>query len=227
MDEPVSLALASPLGALFAEMHRLEAASVTAFELLGKELRAHGAPAALLRATARAAADEARHTAMAAALARRFGAEPVTPTLTRHAPRALVEVAIENAEEGCINESFGALLATWQAETAADPRVRAVMAKVAIDETRHAELAWRVMRWIGQRLDADASAQIADRMRRSLAGLAKEVAAGYDAELVAQAGLPGRRAAAELVAGFTSEVERRLQKSKNCIGSACNSSCDG
>ena len=52
--------------------------------------------------------------------------------------RELEAIAIENAVEGCVRESFGALLATWQAKTAGDARVRAAMKRIARDETRHA-----------------------------------------------------------------------------------------
>ena len=46
-----------------------------------------------------------------------------------------------------MNETFGALLATWQAERATDARVRGTMQRIAADETRHAALAWEILGW--------------------------------------------------------------------------------
>ena len=57
------------------------------------------------------------------------------------APRRPVEIARENAEEGCVRETFGALLAAHQAAYACDPEVREVMTRIAGDELRHAALA--------------------------------------------------------------------------------------
>ena len=52
--------------------------------------------------------------------------------------RALGVVAIENAVEGCVRETFGALIASWQAEHARDPGIKRLMRSIARDETRHA-----------------------------------------------------------------------------------------
>lgn len=99
-------------GAYFATLARLEAASVPAFLALRRELRAHRAPAPLLRAAARAAADEVRHARAMTALARRFGARVFNPPPPPPAPpRPLLDVAAENAREGCVRETYGAALA--------------------------------------------------------------------------------------------------------------------
>jgi len=49
--------------------------------------------------------------------------------------------------EGCVGETLGALLAAEQRDVATDPEVRAFLTKLARDEERHAELAWRFVRW--------------------------------------------------------------------------------
>ena len=53
----------------------------------------------------------------------------------------------ENAREGCVRETFGALIAMHQAERAGDPIIRRAMRRIAEEETRHAELAWEVASW--------------------------------------------------------------------------------
>jgi hypothetical protein len=44
-----------------------------------------------------------------------------------HGARSLESIAIENAVEGCVNETWAALVATLQAAHATDPELRAVM----------------------------------------------------------------------------------------------------
>ncbi len=65
----------------------------------------------------------------------------------RPALRSLEALAVENAVEGCVRETMGALFAMHQAASAADPHVRATMVSIAPDETRHAALGWAVAEW--------------------------------------------------------------------------------
>ena len=144
----------------FETMTGLEAASVLAFERLARELEAHGAPADLVRAARRARVDEIRHAKITTELARRFGGAPQTIAVELGAVRCLEAIALENAIEGCVRETMGALIAAWQAERASDEVVRAAMKKIARDEARHAELAFQVAAWIDERLDADQRARV-------------------------------------------------------------------
>ena len=154
----------------FAKMADLEAASVSAFVRLREELRAHGAPRALVREAARSARDEVRHARVVSRLARGYGAAPRKSRVgARLDVRALEEVAMENAVEGCVRETYGALLATWQADAAGDRDVARAMRPIAEDETRHAALAWAVGRWAGARLPSNC---IALHPRRSFASRA-------------------------------------------------------
>jgi hypothetical protein len=162
-----SVLLGDP-GFYFAEMARLEAASVVAFRVLARELTALRAPRTLVRAAERAARDEIRHARAAGALARRYGREPVSPRIEAHAPRDLETIARENAVEGCVHETWGALAAHHQAATSRDVVVRAVMRRIAKDETEHAALAWRVARFLEARLDPAARLRV-DAARRDAA----------------------------------------------------------
>jgi hypothetical protein len=157
------------LGRYFAQLSELEAASVDAFRILRNDLRAQSAPKRLVKAAGRAARDEIRHARATRALARRAGERPqgLAPA---HAPqRSLEAIAHENAIEGCVRETFGALLATYQADAATDPLVRAAMKRIGRDETRHAALSWQVQRWLEARLDPEARARV--RRARSAAAL--------------------------------------------------------
>ena len=144
---------AHPIGALFAEMSRLEAASVRAFHVLARELAEHGAPTKLVTAALRSASDEVRHTRSTAAIARRYGAAPLRPRYSVPPyTRPLAAIAKENAVEGCVGETYGALVALWQGEHAADPHIARSLRAIAKDEVRHAELAWSVARWVEPQL---------------------------------------------------------------------------
>lgn len=156
-------------GGHFARMAFYEAASVEAFGLLERELRAHGAPRALLDSLARARRDEVRHAQLASALARRFGESTVAP---RVGPlplvRGLFEIALENAREGCGRELVGAAIGLHQAEKATDPDVRAFYAEIARDELRHAALAMRLHAWLAPQLTRAQRARVEREWRDAL-----------------------------------------------------------
>ena len=194
------------LGRYFAAVAHLEAASVDAFRILEDELVMHGAPRRLVRAASRAARDEVRHARVTSRLARRFGATPELPRVARRARRSLEAIAIENAAEGCVRETFGALEATWQAATARDPEVRAAMKRIAVDETRHAALAWAVDAWALTLLDGAARRRVANARSAAVANLARDVASHKPAGLVRDAGVLDAAHASRLVDTMTREL---------------------
>lgn len=203
------------VGAYFAKLAHLEAASVHAFRTIADELVRFGAPEKLVRAARRARRDEVRHTRMTSALARRFGAALRQPRVAPTGKRALVEFALENAVEGCVSETFGALLAHWQAQHAEDREVRSAMARIARDETRHASLAWQMHRWATSRLGASNRRRVSAAMRDAAQTLlAREVA--LPAALARTVGMPGGEASAKLLAilevELWSEVARGAER---------------
>ncbi|MFZ6183389.1 ferritin-like domain-containing protein [Nannocystis pusilla] len=177
-----------PVARWFAEVAHLEAASVPAFERLAAELREHHAPAELIAAALRAAVDEARHADLLGAIARRLGGRPSPVELAPARSRSLVELALENAVEGCVGETWAALLAAHQARVAEDPELRACMAEVAADEAAHADLAWAVDAWLAPRLSADERTRVL--AARSRAVLALRDPPILDETLERRAGLP-------------------------------------
>ena len=181
----------APVGRFFAQQFQLEAASVPAFETLRRELIALDAPAALARAAAAAARDEIRHAHMTAALARRYGVEPVFPSVAPTPPRDLAAMADENVVEGCVREAFGALVAAVQSRVARDPVVRGLMAHIARDEARHAALAFAVHGWAAGRLGRRAAGRLADRRQEAIVELETHAGEGWSPALGAAAGLPG------------------------------------
>jgi hypothetical protein len=179
------------IGRYLAGMAHLEAASVHAFRTLARQLARHGAPARLVARAVAAARDEVRHTRVARALARRHGAAPAPVAVAAaNSLPALETLAADNAVEGCVRETFGALLAAWQARTAGDGEIRAAMAAIADDEAAHAELAWDLDAWLMARLDAPARARVRAARAQAIAVLEEELAQPLPALLIARAGLP-------------------------------------
>ncbi len=191
------------LGTLFAEMAWLEAASVLAFLRLAEELKAHGAPEALVRAARRSAGEEVRHQRAMAALARRHGAAMPEVELPPFVERSLEAMLLENAREGCVREMYGAVVVGWQARHAGDAQVREELGRIAEDELRHAELAWAVDAWAAERLTPEARQRVHEARREELHALERLVEQEEpDAVLVEQAGLPSRDVARRLLQGL-------------------------
>jgi hypothetical protein len=150
----------SGLEGYLARCAHLEAASVYAFERLAHELRAHGAPAALVERALRAADDEVRHAHVMAQLTRERGGS-VQPARVQALPvRTLAQIARENAVEGCVRETYGAVVGAWQAARARDLSLRTAMAPIAADEARHAQLSHDVHAWLMTQLSATEQAAV-------------------------------------------------------------------
>jgi hypothetical protein len=201
---------ATDLGAFFAEMARLEAASVPAFERLARELGAHGAPAALVAAAQRAMTEEVRHFHITSALARRFGATADAPVVPQGDVRPLEEIAVENAAEGCAGETFGAAIAGWQAAAAEDPTVRAALPGIARDEAGHATLAWQVDAWARSTVSSGARRRVDEaREERILALRTAAAMARVSDDLQRRAGVPGPEVQVALLERMRRELGAR------------------
>jgi hypothetical protein len=190
----------SELGVYFASAAHLEAASVHAFARFARELHALGAPEELVSDAWRAAIEEIAHTRMVGMIAERFGAEVPEPRIEAPPAREAFAIALENAVEGCVRETYGALVAWYQAETATDSMVKNAMAQIAEDETRHADLSWRVAQWLEPQLSDSERAHI-DRARNgAFAALREELsAAGLSEASCALIGLPDQKGSVALL----------------------------
>jgi len=184
----------------------LEAASVVAFERLADELRSHGAPSQLINQALAARADEVKHAQRVGELARAHGGEPVAVDVAPPGHRSLFEIAVENAVEGCVRETYGALVGAYQAARARDLQLRMAMRSIASDEARHAALAHAVQAWALPQLTASEREQLRRAQVDAVFELAKECQAELDPELQEQAGLPSRGVASALVGELTREL---------------------
>lgn len=195
----------SPADILMA-MADLEEQSIGAFVRLARELAHHRAPTGLVVRSREAARDEVRHARQTRALAASFGAEAPDRRL-RSRPRrrrvpGLVDLLVENAVEGCVRETFGALMAHVQAALATDHGARRTMAEVAADESRHAALAWAIHAWGVENVSPEDRARIEDARRRAAHALIRGIECGEGEPRNGALGLVGAREARSLAASL-------------------------
>ena len=130
-----------------------EHASVASFARFTLELMALGAPPELLLSATRAQADEVVHARDCFSIASELSGRPLsagpldlTGILTH---KTNVEhVLVETILEGCINETIAAAEASWLSEQACSLPIQRIQKRIAKDESRHAALGWKTVRWI-------------------------------------------------------------------------------
>jgi hypothetical protein len=146
-----------------------EHASVAAFARHALELMALGAPLELLADVTRAQQDEVRHAQICLARAATDGVELELGPLDTDVPQRTTafDVAMGVALEGCVNETLSAnqLLDEADAATGDD---HALLASIAADEVRHAELSWRTLVWLMPRLTGAQRRRVRTAMLRAL-----------------------------------------------------------
>lgn len=148
---PLAPGLRNALAAGWTQQALMEHASVAAFARFALQLMGLGAPAELVAGAASAMRDEIRHAQDCFALAQRYGETDVGPG------RLSLDGALESGDstdvvlgtvrEGCVGETLAALEAAEALQHCADATVRSVLERIVVDETRHAELAWRFVAW--------------------------------------------------------------------------------
>src|SRR5690606_18486069 len=131
-----------------------------------------------LRLVRIAAEDEVRHAALARRQAERRGA--IVPGVDVQVPRgrSLEDLAFENAREGCVEETFGAVLARMQADRATDRELGDMLEGIARDELGHAHLSWQIAAWLDERIGEEARERVRQARRRKLAELERALPVG-------------------------------------------------
>jgi hypothetical protein len=178
----------------------LEAAAVTAFADLVETLERWQAPVELIARCRRARAQEIEHARDVGAMAMRYGATLTAPTRERR-ELARVELAIDNAIEGCVHEAWAALRAQWMSEHAHDAALRAMYTNIAADEIEHAQLSWDLHAWLLDGLDADDRERVEAALRGALDRL-PDVAATQASTSPRVLGLPDAQTSFALARDF-------------------------
>jgi hypothetical protein len=199
-------ALSDPVARYLAGAWLGEATSVQAFLALAEELEGFGAPDALIARARASAVDEVVHARLVAALAP--AAARGVPTFRATPRRDLLAFAVENAVEGCVRETFAALVAAHQS-TAASAAFGPAFARIAADEIRHAELAWAIHEWAMRHLSPDERAAVASARETAIDALYQSVDEP-DRDLVAL-GLPSAAASRRLLDGLVAALWARAR----------------
>jgi hypothetical protein len=188
-------------------MGQMEHASIAAFARFSLQLLALGAPPELVNGCTQALADETAHTKLCFAFASAYAGRSLGPGRLDVAHSldvtALCDVVELVIAEGCFGEASAALQALEAADRAEDPAVAAAYTLIAGDEQRHAELAFRFVRWA---LEQDRDA-VADRVELAIAQQMPH--ADPAARAVA---LPCLRALLDSVPGFTAGASAESAK---------------
>ena len=138
----------------------------------------------------RAALDEIGHARTCFALARRYGGAPLGPGPLKleglfSGAQASLEATLPGiaalcAEEGCVGETLGVLLAADALARARDPFVRGVLARMLDEEALHVELAWRVVAWCITQGGEPVRRAVAEAIRRGVAATRATEVRRYD-----------------------------------------------
>ena len=136
----------------WAEAAALEHASVASFARFSLDLLRLGAPAALVTAAHQAAIDEVNHAELCFELAQRYAGRglrpgPLDTSGVLAAARSERDILVGLVEEGCVAETIAAVDAAARQAAATDPDVVRVLGVIVRDESAHAALAWRTLRW--------------------------------------------------------------------------------
>jgi hypothetical protein len=198
----LSIAARGRLAEHWTKMARMEHASVAAFARFTLELVSLGAPAEFVEAAQRAMGDEIEHARLCFGLAGAYAGRAVGPgplavdgALDGRSFETIVKTAIL---EACVGETLAAVEAEEATERATDPEVRSVLARIACDEARHAELGFRFLAWALGR----AEPELRERLAGTLADAVRAELAACDA-LLTQSG------AGLAEHGMPSDAERR------------------
>lgn len=171
---PKPLALAYSIQEEMKRRVKCEAVAVIAFERLAFELKAYQAPIELLAKIQVAIEDEKRHTSnfSSVCLAQNWEIEEdITHIQVSQYPvRSLLELAIENAIEGCVGESFAALENLYQSHFAKNQTIKALHQSIVFDEIAHAELSWQIHDWINQQLPIHEKVLLQEALVQAISG---------------------------------------------------------
>ncbi len=181
----------------------METAAIWAFDELCADLKRHGAPLDLQARAAQAREDEVANACIMHAELERRGLSAPTSVAPPSRALSLLELARLNATEGCVRETYGALLANHQGAYATDPALRRAFTRIARDEAEHAELSLDLATWLDTKLSAEERADVARAKEDAVVALFEECSRlDASAEVREEAGMPTARVAQMMLSGL-------------------------
>jgi len=170
----VDATLSAHLAEQWTQVALMEHASIAAFARFTLQLMSLGAPASLIERATAAMVDETKHARACFAVASGYANAPLGPgrlAVERSlGESSLLEIVLNTIREGCVGETVAAIEAREAAEHACDPALRELLLLISEDETRHAELAYRFVKWAL----AQGGPALARAVRQEFAELAAE-----------------------------------------------------
>jgi hypothetical protein len=171
-----ALTLRSALATAWLADARMEHASVASFARFTLELMAVGAPMDMIEEAQRAGLDEIAHARACLAIAQTYakgegleaGALDVSGLTIRTSLSDVVRAAVS---EGCCGETLAAIALQRASASCVDQDTRAVLALIADDEARHAQLAFRFVAWAVATGGNEVRAAVAEAFEHELRAL--------------------------------------------------------
>ena len=171
------------VGDQFLKQAEGEHASVASFARHTLQLLTMGAPAELLTASQKASIDEIKHAKMCYGLAGNFlrsrveaGVLDVEKSLEFSTHKDIIQSVIT---EGCIGETLSAIQMKVGSHSAKQSVVKQILEEIAIDESKHAQLAWNTIQWAFKRYP-ELQSFIKDTFNNILEKDLKQEASDYD-----------------------------------------------
>ena len=199
---------AEDLATHFARQAQEEALSVFSFAELYENLRVHGAPTPLLERCIQALKEEQTHTRIALSLCKQYGGTVPHIKVPKPTSPTLFTAALHNALVGCIQETWAALLETYQAEhTSTHQRLQQ---RIAIDEASHAQLAWDIHLFFMELLSPKERSCIIDAMTTLLTSQNIEWVSPFPSSQ--NIGLPSKDTQKNLYVEFSGQLQQIIRQ---------------
>lgn len=110
-----------------------------------------------------------------------------------------------------MRETFAAIVATWQSNTASSSAIRRTMRSIASDETRHAALSWDIASWAAKGLSTSSNDRIRDCFAKAMDQLSSELT-NVPREIHRVAGMPSLVHQRALLAAMQSRMDEELDR---------------
>ncbi len=150
-----------------------EASSVAAFLQIRAELKRFGAPSSLQQRCLQASCDEIKHARVMAALTDTLGGTHSELDFGDVPQRSLLDFAIDNVKEGCVNEAYAALCALYQGEVLPESHIKTTLQNIGNDELRHVVLSYDIHRWCMTQLSDEEQELVRAEQKKAFAQLYK------------------------------------------------------
>ena len=166
----------------------------------------------LLQGCFEAARDEIKHARMMHTVCVSLGQKVAKPTIDDVPNRSCFSLALENAIEGCIHESYAALQALHQSQHAKTSEWRELFGTIAVDEIKHAQLSLQIHQWLMKKLTAEERQRILAAQQRAVQQLIDYHTAHEPDSKLSILGLPDSKTAVRLTTTIFASLTREWEK---------------